>query len=210
MHDTQFRMHSRIGEKYLELLNKKVVSYASFQYPHTPRPQPQTRPQCQDASSPKPHSCCPSQATEATPHILSHTARPSINLPHRPPIHTLPNHLRIQRLRAVSPVGTSLKLPSSVANSQKDCFRFRRLGTHRLCLVSVSRMRLYRTPRIPSALPTPASAPPPSPPPRGERRGKGIDHFHPRYVSFRVMLLVFLQKDIRFWTGVLSFFFAVR
>ncbi len=76
----------------------------------------------------------PPSATEATSHILSHTARPSINLPHRPPIHTLPNHLRIQRLRAVSTVGTSLKLPSSVANRQEDCFRFRRLGTHRLCL----------------------------------------------------------------------------
>ncbi len=65
-------------------------------------------------------------------------------------------------------------------------------------------MRLYRT-RIPSALPTPASSPPPSPPPRGEHRGKGIDQSNPGYVSFRVMLLAFLQKDMRFWTGVLSF-----
>jgi len=32
----------------------------------------------------------PPSATEATSHILSHTARPSINLPHRPPIHTQP------------------------------------------------------------------------------------------------------------------------
>jgi len=143
-----------------------------------------------------------------TTHSLSYRA--TLNQSPTPPsyIYT-PNHLGLQRLRAVSTVGTSLKLPSSVANRQEDCFRFSP-STHRLCLclrISVPNETLPHhslLPRIPSALPTP------SPPPRrGERRGKGIDHFHPGYVSFR-MLLVFLTEGYKVLDRGFEFFCVVR
>lgn len=98
----------------------------------------------------------PPSATEATSHILSHTARPSINLPHRPPIHTLPNHLRIQRLRAVGTVHPS-SYPRALQIGRKIVFVFRRLLIACVCVcASVSRMRLYRTTPSRPAFPPPS------------------------------------------------------